>query len=117
MATLTYKSQPGDPLITAGLKAVAYSLNIGTYTTNGVTVDVSDYITNEVYGMEMISYSSNAGNYAFRYVRATSGAPATGKVRVYYIGSVLTSVPESFTQVSNSKSMSTVYGIVLFLGR
>lgn len=116
--TLTIKSPPGDPLITAGVKEVYYTLTMGTtYTTNGMTADVSDYITNEVYGMEVVARSSNAFGYLLGYVRATSGAPATGKIRAYYIGSVLTNVPEPFSQVSSSRNLSTVQAIVKFVGR
>lgn len=117
--TLSLKATPADPLITAGVKFVYYSLVMGTtYTTGGMTADVSSYITNEVYGMRVLGYTSHtAVGYRLQYLRATSGAPATGKIVAYYIGSVLTNVPEPFAQVSSNRNLSAVKAIVCFEGR
>ena len=114
--TLTAKTTPGDPLITAGVKEAYYTLTMGTtYSTGGHVASVQAYLKNEVYGMEFLSgLAATACSVKLMYVRGTSGNPSTGKICAYYHGS---GSNQQLIEVSASRNLSTIQGIVKFIGR
>ena len=105
--TATY----ADSVLLHKNKLVFYLVTMGTtYSSGGHTLDVSTYIPTAVRGAFPIS---DLAGYRIEYVRASAGAPATGKLKAYYQSS---NVLGALTQVSDSKDLSAVQFYLCVMG-